>query len=148
MKKTSSAPSMPTPRLCDNPAPAISAGAASWLDHPGGILPEIAEIVGLPRRSGEVEPDDQTRSETPARVRYVEDKRPDRRRVQEILELSARARHWANSGPVSLALERVLEHLMRLPADRAVVVCASATVGLSALAGLNAVKLGRRPRWA
>lgn len=109
----------------------------------GGVLPEIAEIAGLPPRRAVTE-----HSPEQARIRYVEDKRIDWRRVEEIAVLSEQARQWANFGPVSRALERVLEHLLRLPPKRAVIMCASATVGLHALAGLSAIKLGRTLRWA
>ena len=105
---------------------------------------EIAAIAGLPARAH--------LSSDPAwshqrQVRYIEDKHVDWARVQQILSLSERARQWANGGPVALALERALEHVLDLPQDRAVVVCASATAGLQALAGLHALKRGRALRW-
>lgn len=105
---------------------------------------DIAAVAGLPRRADP----GPLQVSAASRVRYVEDKRADWGRVQEILTLSERARQWANFGPVALALERALEHVLALPAERAVVACASATVGLQALAGLHAVKRGRPLRWA
>jgi dTDP-4-amino-4,6-dideoxygalactose transaminase len=120
-----------------------SAALSRWPGAKGGVLREVAEIAGVPSRRGPV-------AEAPvptAHVRYVEDKRIDWQRVEQITTLSQQARQWTNFGPVSRALERVLEHVLDLPPQRAVVMCASATIGLYALAGLSAVKLGRTPRW-
>ena len=89
-----------------------------------GVLPEVAEIAGLPPRRAVTE-----HSPEHERIRYVEDKHIDWQRVEEISVLSERARQWANFGPVSRALERVIEHLLRLPPERAVIMCASATAG-------------------
>lgn len=119
-----------------------SAPLPSW-HGVDGVLPEIAEIAGLPPRRAVMEHSPEQRH-----MRYVEDKRIDWQRVEEIAVLSERARQWTNFGPVSQALERVLEHLLRLPPERAVIMCASATVGLHALAGICAIKLGRTLRWA
>lgn len=130
----------------DEHAGGAIAPSAPWA-HNRGVLPEIAEIAGLPARHLESTGPQPARTAVTARVRYIEDKHPDWRRVQEILKLSDGARQWTNFGPVSVALERTLEHLLCLPPDRAVIACASATVGLQALAGLCAVKLGRRLRW-
>jgi dTDP-4-amino-4,6-dideoxygalactose transaminase len=110
----------------------------------GGVLPEVAEIAGLPSRRTIVE---DTPPLPPTHVRYVEDKRIDWQRVEQITALSRQARQWTNFGPVSRALERALEHILRLPRERAVVMCASATVGLYVLAGLSAVRFGRPLRW-
>ncbi|NJO35752.1 MAG: DegT/DnrJ/EryC1/StrS aminotransferase family protein [Rhodospirillales bacterium] len=102
-------------------------------------------MLGLPLRQSKSE---LSPPRSPRRIRYVEDKRVDWQRVSEITALSEQSRHWTNFGPVSLALECVIEHLIALPADRAVVMCASGTVALQALAALQAVKRGGRLRWA
>ena len=109
-----------------------------------GIDADIAAVAGFPPRRGFDAPS-ATQHDF---VRYVEDKTPDYRRLQEILELSVQARQWANFGPVSQALERSLKHLLALPEDRDVIVCSSATFGLNALAGLHAASRGRPLRWA
>jgi len=127
--------------------PGAAGRRALWRCFSGGILPEIAEIAGLPERRSGLGNFDRPDLAARGRVRFVEDKRIDWQRVEEILELSRRANHWTNFGPVSQALERVLEHALRLPPERAVVACASASAGLTALAGLHAVKLGRPLRW-
>jgi dTDP-4-amino-4,6-dideoxygalactose transaminase len=120
---------------------------AAWKTFSGGILPELAGIAGLPERTSGLGSFDRPELNDAGPVRYVEDKRVDWQRVHEILELSRRANHWTNFGPVSRALERALEHILKLPPERAAVACASASVGLSALAGLHAAKRGRPLRW-
>ena len=117
---------------------------ARWM-VPGSVLPEIAEMIGVPARRSDISAPSMRPK---ARIRYVEDKHIDWQRVREIASLSEEARRWANFGPVSIALERVLEHLMALPAERAVVMCASATVALQGLAALHAVTHGKPLRWA
>jgi dTDP-4-amino-4,6-dideoxygalactose transaminase len=124
----------------DTLTPAAWAGEAS-------VLSQVAEIAGLPKRRWDEGCAPSAARDAPMRVRYVEDKHIDWDRVRDITALSERAGHWANFGPVSAALERVLECVLGLPSDRAVVMCASATVGLQALAGLEAVRRGRKLRW-
>ncbi|WP_119302990.1 DegT/DnrJ/EryC1/StrS family aminotransferase [Dongia deserti] len=113
-----------------------------------GLLPRIAEIAGLPKRRNGGSGFLPAAPAATTRVRYVENKCIDWERVREIAALSERAGQWANFGPVSTALERSLEFILNLPNDRAVIMCASATVGLQALAGLEAAKRGRSLRWA
>jgi dTDP-4-amino-4,6-dideoxygalactose transaminase len=119
---------------------------ARWTDG-DGVLCHIAEIAGLPRRrsiSGKAHVAGGAGS---GHVRYIENKRIDWERVREITALSERTGQWANFGPVSAALERSLEYLLRLPGERAAVMCASATVALQALAALESARLGRSLRW-
>ena len=118
-----------------------------WKGFSGGILPELAEIAGLPERTSGLGSFDRPDLAVSGPVRYVEDKRIDWQRIHEILDISRRANQWTNFGPVSRALERALEHVLAVPAERAVVVCASASVGLTALAGLHAARRRRRLRW-
>jgi dTDP-4-amino-4,6-dideoxygalactose transaminase len=127
--------------------PTESERRAIWLRLTGGIFAQIAAIAGLPERSTGLGNFDRPSLSSSARVRFVEDKPIDWRRVQEILECSRRANRWTNFGPVSQALEQALEFVLQLPPDRAVVVCSSASTGLTALAGLHAVKRGRPLRW-
>ena len=81
-------------------------------------------------------------------VRFIESKRPNPQRIEELLGQSARDNHWANHGPVARQLEQTLAKAAGIGPDRAVVACASGTTALNALAGLHAVKLGRPLRWA
>jgi dTDP-4-amino-4,6-dideoxygalactose transaminase len=120
---------------------------AIWLNFSGGIIPEIAAIAGLPERSTGLGNFDRPSLSASGPMRYVEDKPVDWQRVHEVLELSRRANHWTNFGPVSQALERALEFVLELPPDRAVVACSSASAGLTVLAGLHAVKRGRPLHW-
>lgn len=120
--------------------------AAAWAGG-DGVLPQIAEIAGLPKRRCDGGRTRVAAHDAATRVRYIENKRIDWERVREITALSERAGQWANFGPVSAALERALECVLRLPGERAIVMCASATAGLQALAALEAAKLGRPVRW-
>lgn len=113
----------------------------------GTVLPEIADIAGLPKHRCDSDESPSAARGATTRVRYVENKRIDWERVRQITALSERTGHWANFGPVSLALERCLEFVLRLPSDRAIVMCASATAGLQMLAGIESARLGRALRW-
>jgi dTDP-4-amino-4,6-dideoxygalactose transaminase len=109
--------------------------------HVSGIDTAIAEVAGLPPRVG-YQPDlDAPVFKGP--VAFLELKRADFQRVEEFLELSRRANHWTNFGPVTAALERALEYVMAVPRSRAVVMCSSGTTALFALAGTHALKQGR-----
>jgi dTDP-4-amino-4,6-dideoxygalactose transaminase len=81
-------------------------------------------------------------------VRFVEDKRPDWARVEEIASLSAIAGRWTNFGPVQKQLAEVVARILALNADRAVVPASSATSALYALAGTYAEEAGRPLIWA
>lgn len=129
-----------------HPAPNRPA-PATWTGE-GSVLPQIAEIAGLPERRYDGSRFRLPAREATARVRHVENKHIDWERVREITTLSERTGQWANFGPVSAALERALECILGLPDNRAIVMCASATVGLQVLAGLEAARRGRPLRWA
>ena len=88
----------------------------------------------------------QTTSTTP--VRYIEAKRPDPERINDLLSRSANDNHWANYGPVVRQLEQALAETAGVGQDRAVIACSSGTTALNTLAGLHAVRLGRPLRWA
>jgi dTDP-4-amino-4,6-dideoxygalactose transaminase len=80
-------------------------------------------------------------------VRFVEDKPVDFDFVRATLEVSARANHWANFGPVTTRLEESLAAFLGLPPERRVVMCASGTAALFALGGLHHHRAGRPLRW-
>jgi dTDP-4-amino-4,6-dideoxygalactose transaminase len=106
-----------------------------------GVETAIAEVAGLPPRLGYSPELDSPARE--GRVAFLELKRTDFRRVEQILELSRRANHWTNFGPATAALERSLQYVMGVPRSRAVVMCSSGTTALFALVGLHALKQGR-----
>jgi dTDP-4-amino-4,6-dideoxygalactose transaminase len=110
-----------------------------------GILPEVSELTGLPARTDTDGLDRPSFEFRP--VQFVEDKKIDENRLNEIMSLSRLMNHWTNFGPVSRALELVLARLLAIPPTRTCVVCASGTVALTTLAGLNAVKSQRPIRW-
>ena len=112
-----------------------------WQEFSSGIDTRIAEAAGVPARA-----DYRPELDFPAlegEVHFLEQKKTDWTRVQQFLELARKANHWTNFGPVTAALERALEHLMGVPASRAVVMCSSGTTALYALIGLHALKRGR-----
>jgi dTDP-4-amino-4,6-dideoxygalactose transaminase len=82
------------------------------------------------------------------KVRFVEDKLPDWRFVEDIAQLSARAGRWANFGPVQYRLADVIAKMLDLDADRVVVPASSATSALHALTGIYAQDAGRPLIWA
>jgi dTDP-4-amino-4,6-dideoxygalactose transaminase len=81
-------------------------------------------------------------------VNFVEDKHPNWSRIEQIMALSARAKRWANFGPVEQLLSSTVASMLALPADRAVVPASSATSALHALAGAYAEARGRPLTWA
>lgn len=117
-----------------------------WEQFSAGTIPGFASRVGIAKRHLVAHALDLP-DLSADRVRFVEAKRPDWARIEEIASLSARDNQWANFGPVSAALECELERVLRLPPDRAVVMASSATAATFALAGLAAEKLRRPVRW-
>lgn len=112
-----------------------------------GVDAWVAQIIGLAPRhpyAGELDRPEPNADTVP----FVEPKRPDWDRIAEICALSADAQRWANFGPVSVALGKVIERLLHLPDDRAVVPASSATAALQAIAGMHAVRAGRSLVWA
>lgn len=107
-------------------------------------LLDAGEVTDLPRRIGyRPSLDAPVEDSEPT---FVEAKQVDWARVRKVLALSEKANHWANFGPVTAALERLLGHLFGLPEDRCVVMCSSATTALYAIVGLHEFKLGRQLR--
>ncbi|MGH9342896.1 MAG: DegT/DnrJ/EryC1/StrS family aminotransferase [Terriglobia bacterium] len=82
------------------------------------------------------------------RIPFVENKPLDLVQIGQILQLSHRASQWANFGPVSKLLERFIGAHLNIPDDRAVVMCASGTAALNAIAAAHAMEAGRHLRWA
>lgn len=108
------------------------------------ILPQpldMGDVTDLPRRIG-YRPSLDAPAET-GDPSFIEAKQVDWPRVRNILQLSEKSNHWANFGPVTAALERLLGHLLGLPDNRCVVMSSSATTALFAIVGLHEFKLGR-----
>jgi dTDP-4-amino-4,6-dideoxygalactose transaminase len=80
-------------------------------------------------------------------LRFVESKSIDWNGVQNLLTASASQNHWANFGPVSLALEESIARLLGLHPDSAVVATSSGTSALFALLGVETMHAGRPLRW-
>jgi dTDP-4-amino-4,6-dideoxygalactose transaminase len=118
--------------------------AAQLDERVSAMDPAVAEHAGIPARRN-YRPD-LDRPPVGGPVEFLERKKADFGRIGEILELARRANHWTNFGPVTAALERALQHVMRVPQSRAVVMCSSATTALYAVVGLHALKRGRRLR--
>ena len=93
-----------------------------------------------PRRAGAA-------LEEPMKLPFVESKRPDFRRIADLLEESAAANRWANRGPLHERLrETVACHVERPPGTTFVPV-ANGGMALEAMARLVALEAGRRLRW-
>jgi len=82
-----------------------------------------------------------------APVPFVEEKTPDWDNMRRYLDLSDRAHHWANFGPVSVLLEEFIAGFVSLAPTRRVIACASGTAALNAVIGAHSYKAGRRLRW-
>jgi dTDP-4-amino-4,6-dideoxygalactose transaminase len=89
-----------------------------------------------------------TESANRARISFVEEKYPDWRLVEKLLQSSARANRWANFGPVQDRLADVVARMLDLGSDRTVVTASSATSALHALTGAYAHNAGRPLKWA
>lgn len=79
---------------------------------------------------------------------FVEKKRPDYRRVEELLAESAAANRWANRGPLYDRLSDALAAHMNLPPNLCCVLMANAGTALEAMARLKSERAGRTLRWA
>lgn len=132
------------PRSAAGPSP--ESRLETWEQFAEGTIPGLAERVGIAKRSRPTLSLDLPELRRD-RVRFVEAKRPDWARIEQIAGLSARANQWANFGPVTIALERELERVLKLPSDRAIVMASNATAATFASAGLAAERLGRPVRW-
>jgi dTDP-4-amino-4,6-dideoxygalactose transaminase len=81
-------------------------------------------------------------------VNFIEDKYPNWSRLEQIMAHSARAKRWANFGPVEKLLSDTVATMLALPVGRAVVPASSATSALHAVAGAHAELRGRPLTWA
>jgi dTDP-4-amino-4,6-dideoxygalactose transaminase len=81
-------------------------------------------------------------------IAFIENKTFDAGAISRILQISQRAAQWANFGPVSRLLERCVANYLQMSDERAVVMCASGTAALFAIAAAHEVEAGRRLRWA
>lgn len=81
-------------------------------------------------------------------VAFVEDKLPNFASVQSYLDRSAKARHWANSGPLFQSLADRYAEFLGLPSSSQIFPCANAGLGLEAMARVWAARMGRKLRWA
>jgi dTDP-4-amino-4,6-dideoxygalactose transaminase len=70
-------------------------------------------------------------------VAFIEAKKPDFKRVQELLFKSDLENHWSNFGPVWQSLKSFIELRLELPASRVVIPCASGTHALTAAAAIT-----------
>lgn len=113
-----------------------------YLDHCRGL----ALAGGIPPRSY-AEPDFADRLAS-SRIRYVEAKMPDWRRLSQLSSLCAGQNQWTNSGPLSLALGRIISHVSHVPDSYCTVMASSGTAALYAAAGIFAAKTGKPLRWA
>ncbi len=78
---------------------------------------------------------------------FIENKSIDFVLLEEILTASKRRNHWANFGPVLCALEAYLAELLNIPADKAVVMCKSATDALFIVCHLKTIAKATPLRW-
>jgi dTDP-4-amino-4,6-dideoxygalactose transaminase len=98
--------------------------------------PDISKSTGMPVAFPE------------APISFIENKSPDWTRVQQFLSLSIQANHHANGGPVSRLLEDAVACLLKLPPERRVVACSSATSGIFLATSFLAYRAGKRSlRW-
>jgi len=118
-----------------------------WRGFRNGFDTRVASRAGAAERPPLPDSLDRPDVDEEGPVSFIENKRTDFRRVEELLEPSRRANQWANYGPVSRALETHLAELMKLHPDKAVVMASSGTAALFALAGLHAAKRGRKLHW-
>lgn len=81
------------------------------------------------------------------KVRFVESKTPNFRRIEALLGVSARENQWANRGPLyTLLRDRYLSHF-GLTRDAGLVPVSNGGVALEAMARLLDQEAGRRLRW-
>ncbi|WP_181173913.1 DegT/DnrJ/EryC1/StrS family aminotransferase [Mesorhizobium sp. B2-5-7] len=66
----------------------------------------------------------------------------------ELSGLCLEQSQWTNSGPLSLALGRIISHVSHLPDQYRTVMASSGTAALYAAAGIFAARAGKQLRWA
>jgi dTDP-4-amino-4,6-dideoxygalactose transaminase len=78
-------------------------------------------------------------------VAFVEPKKPDFNRIQELLSQSDLENHWSNFGPVWQRLKSFIEIRLELPTSRVAIPCASGTQALTAAAAIASRNPSREP---
>ncbi|MFT5510956.1 MAG: hypothetical protein ACI89J_004055, partial [Hyphomicrobiaceae bacterium] len=82
-----------------------------------------------------------------SKVSFIENKVPNFRNIQSMLQSCAEVNHWANRGPLYHRLaERFSKHL-NIKQNVSVIPCANCGIGLEALARLLSLHRGRKLRW-
>ena len=119
----------------------------AWVTFKNGALTRVAEVAGACKRPSIIRSLDFPILEHEGPVAFIEDKKIDMPRFEQLLERTRLQNHWTNFGPLSRTLETILLELLKLHDSKTVVMCASGTAALFGLAGLHAVKAGRRLRW-
>ena len=80
-------------------------------------------------------------------VAFVEEKTPNKMRIEQLLEIPAAQNHWTNRGPLYCALAKAYHEYFNLDDNRAVVPCANGGIALDAIARLHDARAGRQLRW-
>lgn len=80
-------------------------------------------------------------------IKFVSEKVPDLSRVAQLLQRCHAENHWANCGPLYVALASAYAEHFSLGADRTVTPCANAGVALEAMARRLQQVEGRPLRW-
>ncbi len=78
-------------------------------------------------------------------IGFIEPKKPDFNRIQELLSQSDLENHWSNFGPVWQRLKSFIEMRLGLPASRVAIPCASGTQALTAAAAITARNPANEP---
>lgn len=86
-------------------------------------------------------------STTRAKISFIENKTPNSEQIASLLSYCQGCNHWANRGPLYLALAESYEVHMNLPPNVAVTPCANGGIALEVLARFHDVKEGRQLRW-
>tara|TARA_B110000977_G_scaffold193791_1_gene269295 strand:+ start:81 stop:1145 length:1065 start_codon:yes stop_codon:yes gene_type:complete len=64
------------------------------------------------------------------KINFLENKIPNFENIKKIYQKSIKINHHANFGPVSKILESKLKKILKLPKNKSVIMCSSATMGL------------------
>jgi len=78
-------------------------------------------------------------------IAFIEPKKPDFNRIQELLSQSDLENHWSNFGPVWQRLKSFIEIRLKLPSSRVAIPCASGTQALTAAAAITARNPADKP---
>jgi len=81
------------------------------------------------------------------KIDFLENKPQYNRIVETLLTTSNAENHWANYGPVTQQLERVISKVLNLTPHKKVVACSSGTSAIEGLVALEEELAGRPLRW-